>query len=208
MVVRVEPLYTVKIIGGAAPTSRNEEPAHIAAERFPHVMALSLDPRWLSGYSAQDPVEVSEFPCVFCAIVKGEAESHVIAETPDTLCFLDRMPATYGHVLVVPKQHCRDLFDISDESFRSVMTTAKQVANALRTSFSASGVNLVHASGRAAHQTVFHFHLHVVPRYDGDSIVVFPRLADPSRRLEVAERLRTALLDPLPPTGPAESSAP
>ncbi|MEU9886363.1 HIT family protein [Sphaerisporangium sp. NPDC051011] len=171
-------------------------------------MVLSLDPRWLSRYTAQGLVEDAQFPCVFCAIINGEVESHVIAETADTLCFLDHLPATYGHTLIIPKQHCRDLFDISDDFFQSVMATAKQVANALRMTCSASGVNLVHASGLAAHQTVFHFHMHVVPRYDGDSIVVFPRLADPARKHEVAQRLRAALLDQLPPTGPAESSAP
>uniref|UniRef100_UPI0035A25DA2 HIT family protein n=1 Tax=Nocardia pseudovaccinii TaxID=189540 RepID=UPI0035A25DA2 len=70
----------------------------------------------------------------------------------------------------------------------------------------ASGINLVHATGRAAHQTVFHFHVHVVPRYDGDSIVVFPRLADPARKHGVSQRLRTALTDQLPPMPDAESS--
>ncbi|MFI7630311.1 HIT family protein [Microbispora rosea] len=170
-------------------------------------MTLNFDPRWLSRYSAQNPVEDDQSPCVFCAIVNRQVESHVIAETADTLCFLDHLPATYGHALVIPKQHCRDLFDISDESFQSVMVAAKQVASALRMTCSASGVNLVHASGSAAHQTVFHFHVHVVPRYDGDSIVVFPRLADPAGKHEVAQRLRAALLDQSPPTGPAESSA-
>jgi histidine triad (HIT) family protein len=171
-------------------------------------MSLSFDPQWLSRYPAQDPVGNAETPCIFCSIVRGEAEAHVIAETADTLCFLDRLPATYGHVLVVPKQHLQDLFDIPEESFQHVMTASKQVANALRDSCGASGVNLVHATGQAAHQTVFHFHVHVVPRYDGDSIVVFPRLADPARKHEIAQRLRTALNDPLPPTAEVESSQP
>jgi histidine triad (HIT) family protein len=171
-------------------------------------MSLSFDPRWMSRYPAQDPVGSADTSCIFCSIVRGEAEAHVIAETADALCFLDCLPATYGHVLVIPKQHFQDLFDIADESFQHVMTAAKQVANALRSSCGASGVNLVHATGQAAHQTVFHFHVHVVPRYDGDSIVVFPRLADPARKHEVAQRLRTALNDPLPPMAEAESSHP
>ena len=171
-------------------------------------MSLTFDPQWLSRYPAQEPAGNPESPCVFCSIIRGEAEAHVIAETADALCFLDHLPATYGHVLVVPKQHSQDLFDIPDESFQHVMTTAKQVANALRDSCGASGINLVHATGQAAHQTVFHFHIHVVPRYDGDSIVVFPRLADPARKHEIAQRLRTALNDPLPATAEAESSNP
>ncbi|TQF07022.1 HIT family protein [Kitasatospora acidiphila] len=169
-------------------------------------MSLTFDPQWLSRYAAQDPVANTESSCVFCGIVRGEVDAHVIAETADTLCFLDHLPATYGHVLVVPKQHCRDLFDIPEESFQHVMAAAKQVANSLQDSCGASGINLVHATGQAAHQTVFHFHIHVVPRYDGDSIVVFPRLADPARKEEVAQRLRTALNNPLPPKAEAESS--
>jgi histidine triad (HIT) family protein len=171
-------------------------------------MSLSFDPQWLSRYPAQVPVGDEESSCVFCGIVRGEAEAHVIAETADTVCFLDQLPATYGHALVVPKQHHQDLFDIPEESFQHVMATAKQVASALRSSCGASGINLVHATGQSAHQTVFHFHVHVVPRYDGDSIVVFPRLADPARKHEVAQRLRTALEHPLPPMAEAESSQP
>jgi histidine triad (HIT) family protein len=171
-------------------------------------MSLTFDPQWLSRYQAKDPVGNGEPSCVFCRIAGGEVEAHVIAETADTLCFLDHLPATYGHVLVVPKPHFQDLLDIPEESFQHVMATAKQVANALRDSCGASGINLVHATGRAAHQTVFHFHVHVVPRYDGDSIVVFPRLADPARKHEVAQRLRTALTDPLPLKAEAESSQP
>ena len=82
------------------------------------------------------------------------------------------------------------------------------MANALADSCAAAGVNLVHASGPAAHQTEFHFHMHVVPRYDGDSIIVFPRLADPAHRHEMAQRLRTALNDPPQSNSPSEGSLP
>ncbi|MCF4121281.1 HIT family protein [Antribacter sp. KLBMP9083] len=167
-------------------------------------MPTHLDPRWLSRPPGHVHADLAE-PCPFCAIVRGDAEAHIVAETDETVCFLDRLPATYGHVLVVPKQHVVDLFDIPDEVFGQVMAAAKRVADALRDSCAASGINLVHASGRAADQTVFHFHVHVVPRYDGDSIVVFPRLADPSRANEVAERLRTALTT-APHQAPTESS--
>lgn len=171
-------------------------------------MPSSIEPRWLARYSALDLPETEGSDCTFCAIVNGELESHIIAETPDTLCFLDHLPATFGHALVIPKQHCRDLFDISEQSLQSVVAMAQQVAGALRTSCSAAGVNLVHASGLAAHQTVFHFHIHVVPRYDGDSIVVFPRLADPAHSQAVAQRLRSALSDITASTGSGERVAP
>ncbi|WP_433117913.1 HIT family protein [Micromonospora sp. CA-246542] len=171
-------------------------------------MSLNFDPQWLSRYPAQDSVGDALSSCVFCGIASGDVEAHVIAETADTLCFLDHLPATYGHVLVVPKQHFQDLLDIPEEPFQQVMATAKQVANALRDSCGASGINLVHATGQAAHQTVFHFHVHVVPRYDGDSIVVFPRLADPAQKHEVAQRLRTALNAPQPSMTKAEGSQP
>src|SRR5215470_12364045 len=108
-------------------------------------MSVSIDPRWLSRYP--EPELVGAPACAFCAIVDGQVDSDIVAETPDTLSFLDHLPATYGHTLVVPKQHYRDLFDIPEHAFRSVMTAAKQVADALRTACSASGINLVHASG-------------------------------------------------------------
>ena len=76
-------------------------------------MVLSLDPRWMARYAAQDaPQQVQ--PCMFCAIVKGEVPAEIVAETADTLSFLDHLPATYGHTLVIPKQHYRDLFDIPE----------------------------------------------------------------------------------------------
>lgn len=170
----------------------------------PTTTAVTFDPRWLSGDGTDGTAINSDVPCVFCAIVNGEAQAHVIAETEETLCFLDRLPATYGHALVVPKQHSRDLFDIPDTTFEAVMSTAKGVAEAMRTVYTASGINLVHASGASAHQTEWHFHVHVVPRYDGDSIVVFPRLADPAHRAEAAARLRAALGDPALPDEPIE----
>src|SRR4051794_7946019 len=77
-------------------------------------MSLNFDPQWFSRYPAQDPVGNAELSCVFCGIASGEVEAHVIAETADTLCFLDHLPATYGHVLVVPKPHFQDLLDISE----------------------------------------------------------------------------------------------
>lgn len=179
----------------------------------------SFEPHWLARYSSPDPGgaadpgipgETEDAACAFCAIAAGGLEAHIIAESADTLCFLDHLPATFGHALVVPKQHYRDLFDIPETSLHGVVDMAKQVAEALRTSCSAAGVNLVHASGLAAHQTVFHFHLHVVPRYDGDSIVVFPRLADPAHALAMAQRLRSALSEhsPRTRTGSRERVAP
>lgn len=168
---------------------------------------MAMDPRWLQAYAASVQSDGEGDGCVFCAIVHGHAPSHIIEDTEHTLTFLDQTPATWGHALVVPKTHCRDLFDIPDEDYSAVMATAKRVAHALRTTCSAAGVNLVHASGKAAHQTEWHFHVHVVPRYDGDDVVVFPRLSDPDMRAEAAALLRTSLSAPQPTesTEPTES---
>ncbi|MFJ1709564.1 HIT family protein [Kitasatospora sp. NPDC088346] len=113
----------------------------------------------MSHYQDPEPDGDADLPCAFCAIISGEAAAQIIAETEDVLCFLDHLPATYGHVLVIPKQHFNDLTDIPDTAFRSVMDTAKRIANAMLDSCSASGINLVHATGKSAHQTVFHFFL-------------------------------------------------
>jgi histidine triad (HIT) family protein len=132
--------------------------------------------------------------CVFCQIVAGSEPSERIYEDGHTVAFLDIAPATEGHTLVVPKQHCVDLADIGEERAAAVMRSAVEVAAVLRRALQPEGMNLVHASGRAAWQTVFHFHLHLLPRYAADGLTR-PWTPRP-RRLEslagVAGRIRAA----------------
>lgn len=112
--------------------------------------------------------------CIFCKIVKGEIPSTKIYEDDRTHAFLDINPVTRGHTLVIPKQHCIDIFDMGEEDARAVMATAKKVANAAFHSLGAAGVNLLNSNKKAAGQEVFHYHMHVIPRYENDGVRMFP----------------------------------
>lgn len=108
--------------------------------------------------------------CVFCGIVAGVEPGERLYEDEYATAFLSIGPATEGHTLVVPREHCADLFDIGAERAAAVMRAAVTVAGMLRSSLGAEGMNLVHASRLTAWQTVFHFHLHLVPRYRIDEL--------------------------------------
>ncbi|AZG46610.1 HIT family protein [Gordonia insulae] len=103
--------------------------------------------------------------CVFCGIVAGRIPSHKVAEDDSTFAFMDVNPASDGHLLVVPKRHSRDLLDIPPDDLSAVTLTAQRVARKAITELGADGVNLLNCCGADAWQTVFHFHLHVIPRY-------------------------------------------
>jgi histidine triad (HIT) family protein len=107
--------------------------------------------------------------CVFCAIIAGDAEASVVAETERALAFLDIAPITPGHTLVVPRQHASRLADLHAEDGCELFRLGQRVAAALYASeLRAEGVNLFVADGEAAGQDVFHAHLHVLPRFGGD----------------------------------------
>jgi histidine triad (HIT) family protein len=133
--------------------------------------------------------------CIFCAIVDGDAPAQRLVEDEQTLAFLDINPATTGHALVIPKRHARDLLDIPAGDLAAVGRTAQRVAHAAMTALDADGINLLQATGAAAFQTVFHVHVHVIPRYAGDGIQPpwIPTPGDTARIGEIAQRLRTAL---------------
>jgi len=131
--------------------------------------------------------------CIFCAIVAGRLPSHQIAETETTLAFMDINPATRGHALVIPKAHAADLVEIDPTDLAHCSAMAQQIAMRSLERLGADGVNLVNACGMAAWQTVFHFHIHVVPRYagrDGLELPWIPTPGDPQEIAEAAEALR------------------
>jgi histidine triad (HIT) family protein len=108
--------------------------------------------------------------CVFCQIVAGRAAAHRLLEDEHTLAFLNIAPATVGNALVVPRRHAEGLWDLDDEEHAQVARAASRVARLLRMALAPAGVNLVHATGTAAWQSVFHFHVHVVPRYQPEEL--------------------------------------
>jgi len=119
--------------------------------------------------------------CIFCAIVAGQEPTYVVHEDGATVSFLDVGAATRGHTLVVPRNHVRDIWDLSLEDGGAVMASAQHVAGLLRRALSPPGLNLLQSSGEAAGQDVFHFHLHLVPRYPGDGWVPPWTPTNPSR---------------------------
>jgi histidine triad (HIT) family protein len=108
--------------------------------------------------------------CLFCNIVAGEIPGTIIDSDKLTVSFMDINPVTRGHALVVPRNHSRDLYDIDTEDLAAVARAAQRLAARARDALGADGVNLLNFSGRAAWQTVFHFHLHMIPRYDDDPL--------------------------------------
>lgn len=131
--------------------------------------------------------------CIFCAIVAGDLPSQQIAETDRALAFMDINPATRGHALVIPKNHAADLLEIAPEELSHCTVLAQQIAGRALDRLGADGVNLVNACGAAAWQTVFHFHIHVVPRYagrDGLQLPWIPAPGDPEMIAAAGELLR------------------
>jgi histidine triad (HIT) family protein len=108
--------------------------------------------------------------CLFCKIVTGELPATIVAEDERTVAFMDINPATRGHALVIPREHAPDVFAIDPEDLQAVAVAAQQLARRVREKLGADGVNLLNSNGRAAWQTVFHFHVHVIPRYEGDPL--------------------------------------
>lgn len=113
---------------------------------------------------------MAESECIFCKIVSGELPSTVIREDQRTVAFMDINPATRGHALVVPRRHARDLLEIEREDLDATMAAAQEVAQRAVDRLDAAGINLLNSCGEAAWQTVFHFHIHVIPRYEGDPL--------------------------------------
>jgi histidine triad (HIT) family protein len=108
--------------------------------------------------------------CLFCKIVAGEVPSETIAEDERTVSFMDINPATRGHALVIPKAHAVNLLQIEPDDLAAVALAAQELAKRVPERLGADGVNLLNSCGAAAWQTVFHFHVHVIPRYADDPL--------------------------------------
>lgn len=129
--------------------------------------------------------------CIFCKIANGEIPSNTIFEDDNFRVILDNGPATKGHALVLPKKHYADLFEIPEETLAGAVKTAKKVAANMKDKLGCDGLNLVQNNGAAAGQTVMHFHLHIIPRYenDGQSILWKPTSPTPEELVAVKETI-------------------
>lgn len=104
--------------------------------------------------------------CLFCKIINGDIPSTKVYEDEHVYAFMDIMPLTKGHTLLIPKQHCQDLFEMPEDVAANLYKAAPKVANAIKKAFNPAGMNTVNNNGAFAGQTVFHYHLHLIPRYD------------------------------------------
>ena len=130
--------------------------------------------------------------CIFCAIVAGDASAQIVDSDERTVSFMDINPFTPGHALVIPRAHSADLTEISDEDLEATMLAARRLTRKMAATIEPAGFNILNACGAAAWQTVWHFHLHVIPRYEDDpmKLPVIPRGGDPDEIARLAGRIR------------------
>ena len=117
-------------------------------------------------------------PCTFCAIARRESPAYVIFEDDSTIAFAALSPVCVGHTLLIPKIHVANLFELADEQAAALGLSAKSTAMVLRARHQVNALNLLHASGQEAQQSVFHFHVHLVPRRLHDGLDMWLRTVD------------------------------
>ena len=128
---------------------------------------------------------MAQADCIFCQIVAGDAPATIVDSDERTIAFMDIHPGTRGHALVVPREHYADLGEIPDDELAACASAARRLAGRMRERLGAAGINLLNSWGSAAWQTVFHFHLHVIPRYQDDPLRL-PWKPEPGDEEEIA----------------------
>ena len=131
---------------------------------------------------------------VFAKVLRGELPCHKIYEDDDTLAFLDIMPRTEGHALVVTKEKARDLFDVSSKALAKLMAVVQKLAPKIQEAMGAEGVLIQQCNGAAAGQTVFHLHVHILPRKEGEALKPHAgKMEDQAKLAATAEKIRKKL---------------
>lgn len=132
--------------------------------------------------------------CIFCKITSGEIPSHTIYEDESFKVIFDISPATKGHAIIIPKNHAKNIFELSEEDASKIFVVAKKVASALNEVLQCDGFNILQNNGKVAGQTVFHLHVHLIPRYKDDNLVLSWKQGDPAKELdEIAEKVKAIL---------------
>jgi histidine triad (HIT) family protein len=137
---------------------------------------------------------VTDPDCIFCKILAGELPTTIVDEDERTIAFMDIAPATRGHALVIPRAHTPDLLSVDPDDLRAVALASQRLAARAKQRLAADGVNLVNSCGAVAWQTIFHFHVHVIPRYEGDPLRLpwVPAPGDPDEIASAAQELTRA----------------
>ena len=131
--------------------------------------------------------------CIFCKIANGEIPSATLYEDEDFRVILDLGPASKGHALILPKAHAADIYEISDDMAAKAMILAKKMATKMTEALKCDGFNIVQNNGEPAGQTVFHFHMHLIPRYEGDQVGITwkPGTLTDEVKNEILEKLKS-----------------
>jgi len=128
--------------------------------------------------------------CVFCKIARNEAPASLVYDDNEIIAFLDARPVNEGHTLVITREHYVDIYDTPEEEIAHLFKIVKKVAYAVKKSEKADGLSIFQNNGRAANQVVFHLHVHVIPRYEGQSSQRTREVVGQSRLDEVAARIK------------------
>lgn len=133
--------------------------------------------------------------CIFCKIVQKQATSSIIYEDEAVMVFLDIRPLNLGHTLIIPKAHFVDIFDIPPELMSRIHRVSKQIAFAVKKATKADGISIIQQNGKAAGQDIFHLHVHVIPRFEGQKLQSFSELREVDRASldEMAEKIKQQL---------------
>ena len=133
--------------------------------------------------------------CIFCKIAAGEIPSSTVYEDDYFKAILDLSPATVGHTIIIPKKHMKDVTELEEEYSSRILTVAAKIGTAMEKALGCTGFNLVQNNGESAGQTVMHFHMHVIPRYDGgNKIVTWPQMETQSEDREAtAQKIKMQL---------------
>ncbi|KSV58446.1 HIT family protein [Acetivibrio ethanolgignens] len=133
--------------------------------------------------------------CIFCKIAAGEIPSKTLYEDESFRVILDISPASKGHAIILPKNHAANLYELSDEDASRILVVAKKVATVMQDILHCDGLNVLQNNGEAAGQSVFHLHVHLIPRYENDRINIkwAPGTPDDTFLSEFADKVSTAL---------------
>jgi histidine triad (HIT) family protein len=130
--------------------------------------------------------------CIFCKVIAGEIPGEIVDSDDRTVTVMDINPATRGHVVVIPREHAEDLLSVSEEDLAATMAAVRRIATRMQETLGPDGFNILNNMGRVAWQSIFHFHVHVIPRYRDDPLQLpwLPEPADPAELASTASEIR------------------
>jgi histidine triad (HIT) family protein len=134
--------------------------------------------------------------CIFCKIVAGEIPSYKVYEDENVLAFLDISQVTKGHTLIIPKEHAKDIFELPEETAAKLYSVVPKIANGMKQTFNPIGLNILNNNGEAAGQSVFHYHMHLIPRYgkgDGFGAVWKTQDLPATEMTEIAQNIKESV---------------